>query len=658
MRSATKRLGLSFEIAPPRAAHPNRTDIACFIGTVARRVAPQPRRVMPPVLARWLASLGFVRIGGIEPDALTVDLDSREHFVASLLAQASAAERDALTHALGFDALDTATAAFRVQQLAQLIAACQALSPVPASLVDDLAARGYAPRRLLGPDELAGCLRLQRLHNLPIAVESFEEFDQLFAWEARPVLDRTAESGDPVVTTALGAAVRAFFGEGGRRCWIVRTGDPVALFAAARKRFAASFPQPKMPAGDADAPTAVDLDPERCLQITGVARVVRMDLLADVLVDQAPLTPEPSEWQGLEHVYGLPEVSFACLPDLVDACARDIPALVPPAAVVAAPETFHDCVIEAPPDTPPAGRRLPAPMVNALGLEVWRQLVARAVALLANGGRAFHRRDVELLVSLPLTGDGRDLPGDGRWLEWMASRAAWLTRDEDAPGTLMSDRLQLVYPWLVTRDSGDCQGGVEAPEGTLAGILARGAVQRGAFRSLAGQPATRYIGSQPALDWTRATQQDVSTPLGLLTRVERVCLIGPSARGVQMLSDVTCSVDAATRQGAVRRLVNVVLQVARIAGDEFAFDANGEALWSRVRERLEDLGRVLLAAGALSTDGVSFTVRCGRDTMTQADVDAGRLIAEVELLAAQPIQRIVVVLALRDAQPAAMLRAA
>jgi phage tail sheath protein FI len=71
-----------------------------------------------------------------------------------------------------------------------------------------------------------------------------------------------------------------------------------------------------------------------------------------------------------------------------------------------------------------------------------------------------------------------------------------------------------------------------------------------------------------------------------------------------------------------------------------------------------DIGRVLLAGGALSTDGVPFTVRCGRDTMTQSDIDAGRLVAEFELLAAQPIQRIVVVLALRDAPSLMALRAA
>jgi phage tail sheath protein FI len=116
-----------------------------------------------------------------------------------------------------------------------------------------------------------------------------------------------------------------------------------------------------------------------------------------------------------------------------------------------------------------------------------------------------------------------------------------------------------------------------------------------------------------------------------------------------LLSDVSCSADPRTRQAAVRRLVNVVIQAARRAGDDFAFEPNGERLWARVRDRLNDLMRTLLNAGALSTDGVPYSVRCGRDTLQPADIDAGRLIVQIELQPAQPVQRIVVVLNLRDA---------
>ncbi|MDC6171041.1 phage tail sheath C-terminal domain-containing protein, partial [Paucibacter sp. XJ19-41] len=302
-----------------------------------------------------------------------------------------------------------------------------------------------------------------------------------------------------------------------------------------------------------------------------------------------------------------------------------------------------------------AGRRLPAPRLNSLGLAVWRRLVLRALNLLDNPGRPFHRRDVQLLASLPLLGEGRELPAPDQWLLWMAQQPGWMQPAEDGEGELLSDRLQLAYPWLRTDASADAQGGVEAPEGSLAGLLARSALERGSYRSAARQRIYRYQDSEPPLAWTQALQHRQWTPLGELSLAQRVCLLGPSPRGPQLLSDVSCAADPRTRQAAVRRLINVVIQAARQAGEELVFEANGEALWARVRERLSDLMRALLSAGALSSDGQAFAVRCGRDTMRQSDIDAGRLLAEIEIQPAQPIQRIVVVLNLRDAGPARLL---
>ena len=62
-----RRPGLSFELAPTAASHPLRSDIACFVGTVARRrvtlaAGPQP---LPLVLQRWLQSHRVHSVGGL-----------------------------------------------------------------------------------------------------------------------------------------------------------------------------------------------------------------------------------------------------------------------------------------------------------------------------------------------------------------------------------------------------------------------------------------------------------------------------------------------------------------------------------------------------------------------------------------------------------------
>lgn len=630
--------GLSFELAPSAAMHPLRTDVACMVGTVARRrrvAAASDVQPLPEVLLRWLAANQVLQVGGVGLARLRVSLESVARFIDSLLAQESGSTKDILRQFLQAR-LETGAAHATAEALLQ---DCRELSPLSETLVEDLRLRGFQPRGLLGDNELAAWRRVQRLHNLPVLLESFEAFDALFAWDRRGIRDQAPQPGDPTLATPLGVAVRAFFGEGGRRMYLLRTGDPSAAFDAAAERFATCFP------------AAADDRTDRCAQLPGV----RPGLSASAMAASRPVALSAADWVGLEHVYGLPDVGFALLPDLCFACALSLPAQLPPPEVVAAPEAFTDCVAPAVAADEPPGRRLSAPVLDASGLQLWRQLLNRALALLDNGGRAFHRRDVQFLATLPMAANDKALPTALGWMPWMA-QAGWMT--PDGGDALLSDRLQLAYPWIRSADSMDAQGGVEAPEGSLAGVLARSAVERGSYRSAALQPLLRFQGSEPALAWTQALQQAHSTPLGPLTLAQRVCLLGPSPAGPRLLSDVSCADDPRTRQASVRRLINVVIRSARNAGDAFAFEASGEALWARIRARLSDLMRDLLAGGALSTDGTPFTVRCGRDTMRQNDLDAGRVIAQIEFQPAQPIVRIVVVLNLRDAAAQDWARAA
>ncbi len=630
------RPGLSFELAPSVAVHPLRTDVACMVGTVARRrrgnAGAAELQALPEVLLRWLLDNQIDQVGGAPVRRLRVSLQSVAQFIDSLLALESGAARAALAQFLQTKLTSSSTR----PTAEALLQDCRELTPLPEALVEDLRLRGLHPRGLLGSNELLAWRRVQRLHNLPVALENFEAFDALFAWDRRGIRNRDPHAGEPTLATPLGVAVRAFFGEGGRRVYIVRSGDPGAAFDSATDRLGACFP-----------PATADRS-DRCAQLPGV----RADL-----PQVAPAAPQPAalsaaDWVGLEHVYGLADVNFALLPDLVHACAQTLPAQLPPPEVVAAPEVFAECVDDPIAADEAAGRRLAPPRLDADGLDLWRRLLNRALVLLDNNGRAFHRRDIQLLASLPLTINDRDIPVAAAWMPWMV-QAGWLTLH--GAHQLLSDRLQLAYPWLRTGESADAQGGIEAPEGSLAGVLARSAMERGSFRSAALQPVSRMQDSEPVLAWSQALQQTHATPLGELTLAQRVCLIGPTPRGPQLLSDVGCSEDARTRQAAVRRLVNVIIQAARNAGDEFSFEPSGEALWARVRARLSDLMRALLAGGALSSDGLPFAVRCGRDTMQQNDIDAGRLIAQIEFQPAQPIQRILVVLNLRDAPQAQSL---
>jgi phage tail sheath protein FI len=201
---------------------------------------------------------------------------------------------------------------------------------------------------------------------------------------------------------------------------------------------------------------------------------------------------------------------------------------------------------------------------------------------------------------------------------------------------------QLAWPWLRTVRSGDLPQSIEPADGLLAGLLARNALVRGTFRSVGGTVLDDVVGLVPLP--VMGLGRDGPTP-GL---AERLCLIGPEPEGNTLLSDVTSSADMAWRPGGTSRLLGAILRSARRFGESHAFDPNGPALWARLTRSFESMLAAFWREGAFGGANAleAFEVRCDRGTMTQNDLDSGRLVAEITVLPAAAITRITVVLAM------------
>jgi phage tail sheath protein FI len=110
----------------------------------------------------------------------------------------------------------------------------------------------------------------------------------------------------------------------------------------------------------------------------------------------------------------------------------------------------------------------------------------------------------------------------------------------------------------------------------------------------------------------------------------------------------------------VNRLVNVICRAARMIGETSVFENNGPALWGRITRALETLMSNAWTLGAL--DGASasdaFSVRCDRSTMTQNDLDNGRLVALVTFTAAAIVETITVTLSMETTGTSAQAIAA
>jgi len=78
------------------------------------------------------------------------------------------------------------------------------------------------------------------------------------------------------------------------------------------------------------------------------------------------------------------------------------------------------------------------------------------------------------------------------------------------------------------------------------------------------------------------------------------------------------------------------------------FENNGELLWRQLRDALAGFLTGIWAQGALAGASAeeAFEVRCDRSTMTQNDLDSGRIVARITFRAAMPIVHLTVLLSL------------
>ncbi|MEL7371804.1 MAG: hypothetical protein AAFN74_22965 [Myxococcota bacterium] len=437
------------------------------------------------------------------------------------------------------------------------------------------------------------------LLHVPIPCHSFGEFEALFDADGRQGPD-PAESTPPY----LAAAVQAFFFQGGRRCFVIRAGDalPWRLDAATANAALQALIPPRA-------------TPERDPQ-------------------------DRERWQGIGHLHGLDEAVMLVLPDLPHLVAQSLePTVVPPVPVVpnaAFGPCQQDSLIEDEPLPPP----LVAPRcIDEVGYQNWAQQIHNVADFLAE-----HRRDVQLLATIPLAADDAAAQVD---LWGTLLRAGILAAREGSTLGISSAFVQLTHPWLRSAWSNRLPERWAPSDAAVAGALARHTLLNGAFNSAIRTPMEGVFDLNPRVSAAERTRKrPMTSPTELDTRAlaQRVTLIGRASAGrpVELLSDVTTSIDERYRPAGANRLMSIWVRALLRAGREFVFEPSNEQTWARIRQRVRDIGLSLVGQGALAgrrpSDG--FQVRCDRSTTTQADIDRGRIRAEVVYQPNLPVESI------------------
>jgi hypothetical protein len=201
-------------------------------------------------------------------------------------------------------------------------------------------------------------------------------------------------------------------------------------------------------------------------------------------------------------------------------------------------------------------------------------------------------------------------------------------------GRLDSKYAAFYYPWVRILDPVTRQEIHLPPSGFVAGIYARNDTQRAVYKAPANEVVNLAIGFEQFLN---KGQQEVLNPEGIN------CFRFFEGRGMRLWGARTISSDPEWKYVNLRRYF-AYLERSIDKGTQWAvFEPNGEALWANVRRTIEDFLLNEWQSGALLGDKPekSFFVKCDRSTMTQNDLDNGRLICLIGVAPLRPAEFVI-----------------
>lgn len=212
----------------------------------------------------------------------------------------------------------------------------------------------------------------------------------------------------------------------------------------------------------------------------------------------------------------------------------------------------------------------------------------------------------------------------------------------------------LYHPWVVVANPRyDPQAGPGStepaeltlpPSGFVCGIYARSDTERGVHKAPANEVVVGALRFSVAIG---QAGQEILNPLGVN------CLRAFTGRGNRVWGARTLSSDPEWRYVNVRRYVDYLEASIERSLQWAVFEPNAEPLWARVRGVVSDFLLTGWQAGALlgSKPQDAYFVRCDRSTLTQADLDQGRLVCELGVAMLKPAEFLILRIALPTASP-------
>ncbi|MGB9939403.1 phage tail sheath family protein [Methanosarcina sp.] len=190
------------------------------------------------------------------------------------------------------------------------------------------------------------------------------------------------------------------------------------------------------------------------------------------------------------------------------------------------------------------------------------------------------------------------------------------------------------YPWIkvINPETGMLQ--LMPPGGYVAGIYARSDTERGVHKA----PANEIVRGASDLQFQiMKGEQDGMNPRGV-----NVIRAFPG-RGIRVWGARTLSDNTLWKYINVRRLFIYVEASIEKGTQWVVFEPNDDRLWARVNATITQFLTGVWKSGALmgTTPEEAFFVKCDRSTMTQDDIDNGRLICIIGIAPVKPAEFVI-----------------
>jgi phage tail sheath protein FI len=202
----------------------------------------------------------------------------------------------------------------------------------------------------------------------------------------------------------------------------------------------------------------------------------------------------------------------------------------------------------------------------------------------------------------------------------------------------------IYYPWVTIPDPFP-QTTARAPElpvppsGHMLGVYARTDVERGVHKAPANEVVRGIVGLRRLIT---KEQQDILNPFPVNINVIRD--FRPDNRGLRVYGGRVITSDSDFKYVNVRRLLIFIEHSIDRGLQWVVFEPNAEPLWARVRRSISNFLTLVWRNGGLEGTKAeeAYFVKCDRTTMTQTDIDSGRLICQVGIAPVKPAEFVIV----------------